>query len=329
MITKNIIVDPFQQHWHFADKPELGFMNIFANAVRRISHANPQRLPNLRDTERLLLFSDYSGEHPEAKYIAYSFLLIRDKDLECWESARRSLRRQYLRDGRRMSYKGLGDQQRNQALLPFLRLADKLHGLLFTVLVDRRIKSFFVHEGRLDSTSVEGFENWSSMSLEKFIRIIHLASLFIAGLSREGQDVLWFTDDDDIAANETRLHKLVDSFAKISSHYLTHHLRHLRIGTSRSDTGNRSIEDLLALPDLAAGAASTAIGPMRDLPGFPCSRLVMPPRPATPEKAKFIMGWLSESESFLKRLLFVIDEEKESRRLRLSTLQLTSAPSGA
>ena len=42
-------------------------------------------------------------------------------------------------------------------------------------------------------------------------------------------------------------------FATVSSHLLTHDLRHLSIGMTQSDV-DRQLEDLVAISDLAAGA---------------------------------------------------------------------------
>src|SRR5690606_15885909 len=83
-----------------------------------------------------------------------------------------------------------------------------------------------------------------------------LGSLLIAGLSRERQNVLWISDQDAIAANLDRHKQATNAIASVLSGYLPHPLGHIRIGTAQSDDGSKAIEDLLAIPDIAAGAWS-------------------------------------------------------------------------
>ena len=99
------------------------------------------------------------------------------------------------------------------------------------------------------------YRHWSSKTFEKLLRIIHIISLFTAGLTNENQDILWVSDEDDIIPNQDLIYEVVDIFARISSHYLNHDLRHCRVGTTKSDV-DRQLEDLIAVADLTAGALS-------------------------------------------------------------------------
>ena len=83
---------------------------------------------------------------------------------------------------------------------------------------------------------------------ERMLRVVHLVSFFTAGLSRAGQDVLWFTDVDDIAANNERIVELTNVWANVFSHYLQHDLRHVRCGTTQCDNGTLQLEDLASIP---------------------------------------------------------------------------------
>jgi hypothetical protein len=64
------------------------------------------------------------------------------------------------------------------------------------------------------------------------MRVVSLLGLLIAGFSAPGQDVLWATDEDAIAANAYRVRLLVDALALVSSNLLDHDLRHLRVATA-------------------------------------------------------------------------------------------------
>lgn len=147
-----------------------------------------------------------------------------------WEKARRSVRSRWLADGRGVSYKTLRDRQQEQALLPLLEAADSIPGLLLTVLVDRDIENLFrLTEEERTEENLGIFVGWPRGSLEKLLRVVHLLSLLVAGLSRPEQNLVWITDEDEIAANESRLHELVTAFSNVASHYLPHTLGHLRV----------------------------------------------------------------------------------------------------
>lgn len=284
-----------------------------------------EALPDLSQASLLFAASDYSGEHARSAYRVYSILLADLRGSRGWELSRRSVRSRWLSDGRRMSYKALRDRRRQAALPHFLSAADLISGLLLTVLVDSRIDSMFhsPKEDR-DDASVAVFSSWPRNSFEKLLRVVHLISLLLAGLSRPGQDVLWITDEDEIAANEQRLRQLVLGFGNVASHYLTHDLGHLRIGTTRSDTGLRDIEDLTAIPDLVAGAAADSFGTYQGVVGWPPSGdIVVPLAHDTPGKARTIMSWHAGNiDASLKRLIYLIDRDEHTDRHRVSALTL-------
>jgi len=297
--------------------------------LRGLGAKQPPALPDLTQSSLLFAASDYSGQHAEAPYQAYSIVLADLAGSQKWETSRRSIRARWLADGRRLSYKGLRDRHQEAALAPFLRAADFIPGLLLTVLVDRGIQNMFhLVEGERDEDSIGPFAKWPRGSLEKLLRVVHLLSLLVAGLSRPGQDLLWITDEDEIAANEQRLTELVLGFSNVASHYLTHSLGHLRVGTTRSDTGSRDVEDFAAIPDLAAGAAAEAFGRFHGMTGWPSPPgIVVPSLAGTSGKATIIMSWYARDQhASLKRLVYLIDRDRDTGKQRVSAL--TVHPSG-
>src|SRR5207249_3520816 len=101
----------------------------------------------------------------------------------------------------------------------FLSAANNIGGLSVSILVHKAIVSLFRESAQIDLSEpgLEGFSHWKGTSFEKMLRIVHLVSFFIAGLSRAGQDVLWITDEDEIAANDDRLSELTKLFGNVSS----------------------------------------------------------------------------------------------------------------
>jgi hypothetical protein len=108
----------------------------------------------------------------------------------------------------------------------------------------------------------------------------------------------------------------------VASHYLKHNLRHARIGTTKSDTGSRDIEDLIAVAELAAGALSQLLTDYQRTSNLPFSTLTLPPPDCLPRKAKAVLNWFADHTQPLKRMVYLIDEEPESFRMRLTYLRL-------
>jgi hypothetical protein len=242
--------------WFHEDAPELGFMNVLSECVATVARRHVDVVPNLRCAPTLLLGSDYAGFHRGARFEVISIIASNLERLQAWDGSRGALRERMLPNQRRMSYKSLNDRQRRLALFPFLTAANQIYGLLFTVAIDRRVKSVFEPKGRLtrDSADWPELHNWKLTTIERALRIIHLGSLLVRGLSGKGQDLLWITDEDEVVANEGRLRTFVKVFATVSSHYVVHQMGHVRIGTTRCDTGRRDIEDFVAICDFAAGS---------------------------------------------------------------------------
>ncbi len=207
--------------------------------------------------------------------------------------------------------------------MPFLNAANSVPGLIVTILIDKQIQSLFEEKGKLETSAPElkEYSHWDNAVFEKLMRVVHLGSFFLAGLSRPYQDVLWFTDEDAIVANEKRLREFVDIFIRVSSHYLAHKLRHVRIGTTQSDTGSRDIEDLVAVADLVAGALCEILTEYHNIGGLPTSGLMLPPLQSFPKKATEIMDWFADHTQPLKRLVYLIKEEKDTKKLNLEYLR--------
>jgi hypothetical protein len=151
---------------------------------------------------------------------------------------------------------------------------------------------------------------------EKLLRIIHLLSLLIAGFSAPNQDLLWATDEDAIVANENRVRHLVEAFARVSSHCLPHDRRHLRVATAKQDKGDLSLEDLLALPDLAAGSLSAVLDEMLGTRGAPAKGFWLPPPKVVAEKTRRVLDWFADNTQPLRRLVVAIEEEPVTHKLR-------------
>lgn len=289
-------------------------MNTLVRLLRALDVSSPWALPDLHTTSRLLLASDYGGQHTGARGEVYAYLLIDGTDLDTWWHARAHLRSAHGLGQRRMAFKALGDRTRQQVLSAFLAAADQLNGLLFVVRVSKRVGPLFNEDSEVDPRLAEELASWSPKTVERLLRICHFGALLLAGLSQPGQDVLWVTDQDDIAANVGRHRTMTDAFGTIASHYLEHSLGHLRVATTASDTGQRDLEDLIGLTDLAAGATGQALDAYDDVE-WPISGLVVP-APVLPGKTRRLMAWLADDRPRLKRFIVSIEPGQNPEKIR-------------
>lgn len=284
-------------------------MNALSESIQRAQARDPDLLPDLRSATTLIVTSDYGGQHKESDFETYSFLIVPlGSGWSRWEQSRVRIRQAYRLHKRRMSYTTLRDRRRRQALDAFLGAVDAMPGLCMGVLVAKPGHSLFEPDSGADPPD-DGptlLTTYSAAARERLLRIVHLISLFIAGLSRPGQDVLWFTDEDEIAANPSRVRELTEAFGRVSGHYLPHDMGHLRCGTTACDDGTLQIEDLASVPDLVAGALAevfTAYRRDRTMPVGPI--IVRPPHSVSP-KARRIAAWLSDSAQPMRRLVYAI-----------------------
>ncbi|MFN0018783.1 MAG: hypothetical protein ACKVP0_11030 [Pirellulaceae bacterium] len=291
------------------------------NVVDGVIAAESSLIPDLESSSTLICASDYSGQHKGSDFEAYTFLISGSASWNDWEARRLQIRAGDVQL-RRMSFKALGDGVKQRALPKFLEAADHLNGLLAIFLVDKRIGSLFGKSPRFDFTNLAKYEVYGSHVFERLMRVVHFMSLLISGLSSPKQNVYWFTDADDIAANHDRVRMLVDISTRVMGQYVSHGLGHFRCGTSKDcDNGSLQIEDLCAIADLAAGAVTELVNRHEDAGTVPNSKLVIPAPSTLSAKAASLGVWLSLVRR-LKRVVLLLDREGESTNIRVKRIQL-------
>ncbi|SRR5581483_8440178 len=304
----------------------LGLATTISNLIQQWD-VQFNRLPDLREASDIFISSDYSGDHRGSLYRVISFLIADARSWKTWESERKTVRALHLLDGRRMSFKSLADRRRSIALRPFLQAASCLRGVCATFAIHRSVTSLFATQGK-PNPIVAGFPlqaKWSPNSFERVLRVVHLLSILIAGVSSPRQNVLWMTDNDDIVATLNHHNDTVRLLANISSHYLTHTLGHLRVATATSDTGDRQIEDLLSIPDLVAGCVAQLLTEYELTGGIPGGGLLTSLSQAVNEKTRLIASWLSLRRRPLCTLVFQLGFTPTRTRWNLRILDFTSA----
>ncbi len=303
-------------NWRLGDRPDLGLMNVVNGMLRALDLRSSLALPFFDGASQLMIGSDYGGQHAGSRYESLAFVMASASALAPWLDARARIRDLHLPDARRMSFKSLNDRLRMEVLPEFLAAADLIPGLLLVVLFDKRIDTIFVRDRSMGGSPLhEQLSQWPPRTQEKLLRVCHTAALMLAGLSRERQDLLWITDQDDIAANVERHTLFTKVFGNIASGYLQHTLGHLRIATTASDTGSRDVEDFVAIADLAAGAVCQVLNAygatgLSTIPG-----LGLPPPQNMPPKIGPLLNWFSDDATPLRRVVLSVELITDSSKL--------------
>lgn len=278
-------------------------MRAMTNLIVPHEQRHPELLPNLRTASELVFASDYSGEHFESPFQVITYLLATDESIfKTWNPIRRSIREQFLKDGRRFAFKNLNDQSKQKAVVPFLRSVNEIDGVLVSIAIHKAIEPFAKMHPFAESTA----QLWKPDVWEKLLRIGHFGAVLAGGLTGAGQVIRWMMDDDAIIANE-RLQKVGGNIiSTMFARTCPRPFGQLMFGIASRYDDDRLAEDLIAICDLAGGATAenhSVLGP--DL--LPrTSDLLVPIMTQRSTKTQIISAWLSPSTSRLQKLTIAV-----------------------
>lgn len=289
-------------YWRPINKPQLGLMNQVSDFIFRCHLGQQALLRDLRYCRKLTITSDYGGEHATATFATYSFLIFNEDSLADFIMACTIFRDGPLGKKRRMAYKNLGDKVRKRILIPFLHAADTIHGILFTIAVEK-------HEIDLFGTGVVEVEqrlltNIKLSTTRKLLTICHFLAVLVSGTVAPSQDIAWLSDRDDIVANASHRDTLIYVFGHFFNHYLSCDVGRIVVGTTQNDPGTLIIEDLTSIPDLSAGALSDVL-----------TREGIHDRTTVKSKARPIVGWLCNSTAALAKVNLVVRATDDKKAL--------------
>jgi hypothetical protein len=308
--------------WRRISRPDFGLATAISDAISGSADLTASSIRLLRDSPWLLIFSDYGGAHKGARHEVYSYLVTTPLAVSAFNRRRERLRRGELGSQRRMAYKALNDNVRRRSLIGYLDAADGLAGALISFVVDKRSLHRF-NESYQSETAFGTLGPWAAKSFAKLSRVAHLAAILIEGLRADGQNLLWITDEDEIAANETKHREATQLIGHLLNCYCTANMGHFRFATTASDAGDLLIEDLAAVPDLTAGSLNdilplVGIPPESRMP----DRLFIAADVVAPFKVQCMASWLSSSSGALKKANVVVDEGSDGcwvRRISVET----------
>jgi len=306
---------PHHDHWQLLTPQNLAARRLWGwgySIQKQVSAGEPRP----RDTGKLLIASDFGGEHAGSSHLVYCYLVIRG-GFAGWSEALRTARAKFLPDGRTMSYKKLGDPIRQQALVSFLTAAANLDGHLVAVAVDKRKKWLSTAPDVADEfrQSLGLTANWNPRAFEAMARKVHLAGILISLWARPYTDVTWITDEDAFVANEVRHDDALLVAARFSSFYSPFPMGVYRMNTTGQDSESRDYEDLCAIPDLAAGMLSEISTRLSKVAVWE-NRMRRVLDGALPTKTEIIADWFWDVNMPLRKSLISIDVEGERYGVR-------------
>ncbi len=219
-------------------------------------------LPDFSDDNKIAVMSDYGGEHSDARYSTYSFLFVALNKNGPFQGHMNALRRKHKIHApySEFKYKDLKFGPRSRALPEYLQLIDNfIHGAVVTVAIDKDIGSVFgMSKSEGHATIAEqlgggGFGKWTGHVGEKVFRVLHILAAFTAAMTYDQQRLFWYSDTDQINedAKDRSFADLQKLFGRIGAIYMTHGFNVLGFAKSFSERG--FLDDLLSIPDLAAG----------------------------------------------------------------------------
>jgi hypothetical protein len=233
------------------------FAHLLVHAIGQI-----KELPDFSDDEKIAVISDFSGEHKGAQFNTYSFLIMAYNKIGPFMLQVEELRRKHnlLEPYSEFAFKDLKFGPRSRALPEFLQLVDNfIHGAVITIAIDKEVDTVFGSNKKETYQIIEeklaamGFGKWKGATGEKVLRVCHSIALFTALTTRENQRLLWYCDND--AINESSPHRGFADTQQIFLSTLEMYSRHKfdLIGFGKSFDGKSHLDDLLSIPDFAAG----------------------------------------------------------------------------
>ena len=281
-----------------------GFVNDLSDIIAVEAWKDPSLIPDLSRDRSIFVFSDYS--QTRGYYKTYSFYVFGQSGADYFNGARKTLRADFRLGLRRMSFKSLNDRVKLTALPAFLDIAGAIDGFILTFAVDSRIQFMFANE--FLQVAPELFESSKKPVVEDILRVVHFGAQAVMLGASSGQNITWFTDSDQIVANE-RFEQL---FGKLAEANIKRFLGNdsagrITFGITAIDDGSLELEDFASVPDLVAGALCETLSKLARAKLRVTPKVVLN-RPKVSRKTDLICQWIGKDQCPLKKFGIVFDK---------------------
>ena len=272
---------------------------ILENAFKVQASQGTLLLPDLSflKNQSIGIFSDYSGE-AHGNYYVYSFVVCAFNLLGPFHQQMRELRERNNLPSKEIAFKDFGMGQLQRLLPEYLNLTNNsVQGLLFTLMVDKRVISLFGGAGRESQKAVakaladEGLGVYRPRTAEKLMRVAHTAAYLTALLAQGGQKIFLMTDNDEISPNQEKHEQFLKIFQNVLALYTDKQFP-LIGGALPFEPRSLDYLDVLSIADVAAGSLNQLMT-SRDTDG-PDNAMVKP-------GADKVLQWISRNGYALKK----------------------------
>lgn len=296
----------------------------FGQEGEYIESTHPTLVPPPWLGSRIIVASDYGGSQSGSFFDSYSYLLtdwgvFGRKSLDAlglWGFLMANIRQHLIKDGRTVSFKDRKDAIQKRAEPHFLAAANRIPGVVATVLVDRTSAHLRMFPPVQEFTSPTGdtpadkmFSRWKPEVFERLMRIAWFGTTIAAGFASPAQEIVWMTDEDDIVANAERAETFGKFVAAIRMWLQPGSGTNVRVTRPTSwptVTKRLAWEDLLSVADYAAGAvpAAMTIGKQHGHDIAAPGVQMLPT--TTPDDILILNAWGADDRWPLKKWVFVV-----------------------
>lgn len=284
-----------------------------------IERTHPTLMPAAWRGSHVFVASDYGGSHQGSSFDSYAFLIADADALWEWRARMEHVRQTIVKDGRTISFKDRHDTVQQRAEPMFLVAANRIPGVVVTVVVDRTIAHARAFPTRAEVRAAAGDPAQEAVAdllspvkppvFERLMRVVWFGSSLVAGLVEPEQSLFWITDDDDIAANTERTELFGKSVAGARGVIQPGAAERVKVTKPSSwPTLAKRLAwgDLLSVADYTAGAVAAALTAGRHIGHNLASPLVqLFPADAIPPDIAALSAWVADDRWPLKRWVLV------------------------
>lgn len=295
------------------------YLGEMASQLQLLETTHPQCIPDFSRSSTVYCFSDYSGDLKSDRYNTYSFLLTDDDSIELFSKEHAIIRKRYGIGKRKFSYKDLSDKVLRNPCNDFITLANNLNGILLSVAINKKLHLDFKYDDK--SEDFLFLNEQKQKNIRRILTIAHLAALSLAGVTSQNQNIMWITDNDNIVANDKFTIQLASIATSLISALVNFDLGHFRCGSSSCDCGDNLIEDLLSIPDLAAGMLSRQLGTQTS-----DEYIFWMQKGCAKEKQNKLSWWFATTRTPLQKYIFILDSGSVSVKVKTSFFHFYDMP---
>lgn len=261
--------------------------------------------------EKVVIGSDYSGQHQLSRYVTYAFVVSNELNWE-WDRVRWHFRQHNIPDNRRLSFKSFGKTHNPLALAYFLDITKLMNGRLVVFAFEKGLL-LQLPPIRPANDAFKLDARWKPLGLEEATRKALLVALLAAQYVPPDYSMDWITDEDPSLGNELMFSDVQRMAATLSGVFSPVQRRFFGMGTTGEDCEHMYREDFVAIADFAAGMVAEISTHLADRPFT--APLARPTKHANfeklSEKTQLIAEWFWHADSNFRKTCFLVQGTKE------------------